>query len=98
MLTATGIRLSELAALRCGDLDLWQRELTVRGKSGNDRTAKIGPQAARSLDRYLRARSRHAQTRRPQLWLGAGNREPLTAAGIYQMTARHTYDRIMTDR
>jgi hypothetical protein len=24
----------------------------------------------------------------PQLWLGAGNREPLTAVGIYQMTAR----------
>jgi hypothetical protein len=36
------------------------------------------------------------------LWLGAGNREPLTAAGIYQMItrrarARRTYDRIMTD-
>jgi site-specific recombinase XerD len=85
VLTATGIRLSELAGLRCGDVDLWQRELTVRGK---DRIVKIGHQAARSLDRYLRARSRHAQAWRPQLWLGAGNREPLTAAGIYQMTAR----------
>jgi len=49
---------------------------------------KIGHQAARSLDRYLRARSRHAQAWRPQLWLGTSNREPLTAAGIYQMTAR----------
>src|SRR6266487_1995542 len=26
--------------------------------------------------------------RRPELWLGAGNREPLTAAGIYQMITR----------
>jgi hypothetical protein len=25
---------------------------------------------------------------RPQLWLGGGNREPLTAAGIYQLIAR----------
>ena len=74
--------------LRCGDVDLWQRELTVRGKGGKDRIVKIGHQAARSLDRYLRARSRHAQAWRPQLWLGASNREPLTAAGIYQMTAR----------
>ena len=88
VLIATGIRLSELASLRCSDVDLWQRELTVRGKGGKDRIVKIGHQAACSLDRYLRARSRHAQAWRPQLWLGAGNREPLTAAGIYQMTAR----------
>src|SRR3984957_16556886 len=93
--TATGIRLSELAGLRYdpgdprrSDIDLWQREITVRGKGGKDRIVKIGHQTARSLDRYLRARSRHAQAWRPQLWLGAGNREPLTAAGIYQMIAR----------
>ena len=88
VLTATGIRLSELAGLRCGDVDLWQREITVRGKGGKDRIVRIGHQAARSLDRYLRARSRHAHARRPQLWLGVNNREPLTAAGIYQMIAR----------
>ncbi len=88
VLTATGIRLSELAGLRCGDLDLQQRELTVRGKGGKDRIVKFGHQAARSLDRYLRARSRHAHARRPQLWLGANNRQPLTAAGIYQMITR----------
>jgi integrase/recombinase XerD len=88
VLTATGIRLSELAGLRCGDVDLWQREITVRGKGGKDRIVKIGHQAACSLDRYLRARARHAQAWRPQLWLGVNNREPLTAAGIYQMTAR----------
>ena len=86
--TATGIRLSELAGLRCSDVDLWQREITVRGKGGKDRIVRIGHQTAHSLDRYLRARARHAQAWRPQLWLGVGNREPLTAAGIYQMTAR----------
>jgi site-specific recombinase XerD len=86
--TATGIRLSELAGLRASDVDLWQREITVRGKGGKDRIVKIGRQTALNLDRYLRARARHAQAWRPQLWLSAGNREPLTAAGIYQMTAR----------
>ena len=76
--TATGIRLAELADLhdtgdpRHSDVDLWQREITVRGKGGKDRIVKIGHQAARSLDRYLRARSRHAQAWRPQLWLGRG--------------------------
>ena len=92
---ATGIRLSELAGLRYdpgdprrSDIDLWQREITVRGKGGKPRIVRIGHQAARSLDRYLRARARHAQAWRNQLWLGTGNREPLTAAGIYQMIAR----------
>jgi len=80
-LTATGIRLSELAGLRCGDLDLWQREITVRGKGGKDRIVRIGHQAARRLDRYLRARSRHAQAHRPQLWLSAGNRDRPSPGG-----------------
>ena len=92
---ATGIRLGELAGIlyhaddpRRSDIDLWQREITVRGKGGKDRIVKIGHQTARGLDRYLRARSRHAQVRRPQLWLGTGSREPLTAVGICQMITR----------
>ena len=95
LLAVTGMRLSELAGLRYdpsdprdSDIDLWQREITVRGKGGRPRIVKIGHRAARSVDRYLRARSRHAYAWRPQLWLGVNNREPLTAAGIYQMTAR----------
>ena len=92
---ATGIRLSELAGIRYhpddprrSDIDLWSREITVCGKGGKTRTVKIGYDAARSLDRYLRARARHAQAFRPQLWLGAGNRGPMTASGIYQVIAR----------
>ena len=57
-------------------------------KAARTAIVKIGHQAARSLDRYLRARIRHAQAWRPQLWLGVNNREPLTAAGIYQMITR----------
>jgi integrase len=52
------------------------------------RTVKISHQAARSLDRYLRARARHPQAHRPQLWLGVNNRGPLTATSIYQVVAR----------
>ena len=90
--TATGIR---LAGIRChpgdparSDLDLHAREIRIRGKGGTARTVKIGHQAARSLDRYLRARARHAQAHRPQLWLGVNNRGPPTATGIYQIVAR----------
>ena len=63
---ATGIRLAELAGLRYdpgdprhSDIDLWQREITVRGKGGKPRIVRIGHRASRSLDRYLRARTRH---------------------------------------
>jgi site-specific recombinase XerC len=79
--TATGIRLAELTGIRYhpddparNDLDLQAWEISIAGKGGTARTVKIGHQAARSLDRYLRARTRHPQAHRPQLWLGAGNR------------------------
>jgi site-specific recombinase XerD len=92
---ATGIRLSELAGIRYdpddprrSDIDLWRREITVRGKGGKTRVVKIGYDAARSLDRYIRVRARHAQAYRPQLWLGTSNRGPMTASGIYQVIAR----------
>jgi integrase/recombinase XerD len=92
VLLATGVRRSELAGIRyhpddpagC-DLRLLDREITVRGKGGRERVVRIGFEAARSLDRYLRARARHPQAGRPQLWLGAGGRSPLTSDGIYQV-------------
>jgi site-specific recombinase XerD len=94
-LKASGIRLSELAGIRyqpggpqCSDIDLWQREIIVRGKGGRPRIVKISHDAARAVDRYLRARARHPQARQPWLWLGAGNRGPLTSSGIYQAVAR----------
>ncbi len=68
VLQATGMRLSELARirydpddLRGSDVDLWHREITVHGKSRKTRTVKISHDAARRLDRHLRARARHAQ-------------------------------------
>ena len=74
---ATGIWLSELAGIlydpedaQRSDVDLWRREITVRGKGGKARIVRIGHQTAVTLDRYIRARARHAQAYRPQLWLG----------------------------
>jgi integrase len=92
---ATGIRLSELAGIRYdpedplrSDVDLERREITVRGKGGRARIVRIGHETARSLDRYIRVRRRHAQEYRAELWLGVNNRGPLTANGIYQMIVR----------
>jgi hypothetical protein len=52
------------------------------------RIVKISYDAARTMDRYLRARARHRQAWRPQLWLGVGGRGPPAASGIYQAVAR----------
>jgi integrase len=91
----TGVRLAELARIRYdpgdpgrGDLDLERREIKVRGKGGKDRTVRIDHEAARRVDRYLRVRARHEQAYRLGLWLGTGDRGPLTGNGIYQMVRR----------
>ena len=57
-------------------------------RAGRSRVVRIGHEAARALDRYLRVRSKHAQAWRRELWLGVNNRGPMTANGIYQMIAR----------
>jgi site-specific recombinase XerD len=94
VLTAAGIRAGELAGIRYdphdprrSGVDLWRREITVRGKGGRARVVRIGHEAAGALDLYLRVRSGHPQAWRPQLWLGVNNRGPMTANGIYQMIA-----------
>jgi site-specific recombinase XerD len=65
---ATGIRLSELAGIvydaddaQRSDVDLWQREITVRGKGGKARIDRISHQTAVSPGPYIRVRARHAQ-------------------------------------
>jgi hypothetical protein len=58
---------------RRSDVDLWRREITVRGKSGRPRVVRIGHEAARAVDWYPRARSRHGQAWR-LLWLGVNKR------------------------
>jgi integrase len=59
-------------------------------KGGKALIVRIGHEAARALDRYLRVRSRHAQAWRRELWLGMNNRGPMTAKGIYQMITRRS--------
>jgi integrase/recombinase XerD len=91
---ATGIRLAELAGIRyhpgdpyASDVDLAAREVTAR-EGGRPRTVKLSHEAARCLDRYLRARCRHQLAWRPELWLGEGTRGPLDRSGIYQLVVR----------
>jgi len=81
MLYGTGLRVSEMASLRVGDVD---RDLiTVRGKGGRERAVPLAGAARRSLDRYLDSARTSLQTDAAgdALWLGARG-GPLDARGI----------------
>jgi site-specific recombinase XerC len=80
---ATGIRLSELTGIRANpgdpgrsDIGLWNPEITVTGKGRKTRVVKITHDAARALDRYLRARARHPQAQRPSCGSGTAAEAP----------------------
>lgn len=53
MLYASGMRLSEIAALNLGNLHLPRREIRVWGKGSKERIVFLGKPAARALEDYL---------------------------------------------
>jgi site-specific recombinase XerD len=87
LLIDTGIRLGECAGLELGHVDLDDNDVVyVLGKGRRPRTVPFGAKTARALDRYLRARVRHAHRDLPALWLtrfGA-----MSDSGIRQMVKR----------
>ncbi|HET8623354.1 MAG TPA: tyrosine recombinase XerC [Gemmatimonadales bacterium] len=55
---STGMRLSELAGLDLGSLDLLADQVKVRGKGRKERIVPVGSRAVRALRGYLRLRER----------------------------------------
>ncbi|MDC8992504.1 tyrosine-type recombinase/integrase [Mycobacterium marinum] len=71
LMAETGMRAGELCGLTVVDVDLTRGLVTVRrGKGGKGRIAPFGPQTARAIDRYLRARRTHRLAETDALWLG----------------------------
>ena len=56
LLYGTGIRASECASLRCGQVDLVRLTITVNGKGGHERTIPLNPDLATLLHSYAQAR------------------------------------------
>jgi integrase/recombinase XerD len=56
LLYGTGIRASECASLRSGQVDLTQLTITVQGKGGHERVIPLNPELAEVLRDYVRAR------------------------------------------
>jgi site-specific recombinase XerD len=83
----TGMRLSELANLTLGDVDLDQRVAYVVGKGRRPRACPFGQKTASALDRWLHLRARHSYARTTDaLWLG--KRGPMGTPGIRSLIER----------
>jgi len=80
---ATGCRRAEITGLTLADVDLDNQVITVTGKGSRIRDVPFGAEAVRCLDRYIRARMRHRDSRLPDLWLGHSG--TMTDSGLYQV-------------
>ena len=56
LLYGTGIRATECASLRQGQVDLGEKAITVRGKGGHERTIPLNDQVVAVLRKYMQAR------------------------------------------
>jgi site-specific recombinase XerD len=85
--TDCGLRLSELAHLRLGDVDRLKAQLAVLGKGARWRHVDYSVKTGKALARYLRARQDHGLAHLDTLWLGARG-VALTPNGVAQMIRR----------
>jgi integrase/recombinase XerD len=91
VLYATGMRVSELVALKLADLDMEEGLCTVFGKGSKERLVPLGGAARRALERYLKGV-------RPRLDVGTGagrvflnqRGKPLSRAAIWDLVKRCT--------
>ena len=78
---SSGLRLSELAALTLGALDLADRTVSVLGKGNKARIVPVGRYAIQALKHWLRERAPLVKTATDVLFLGQSGR-PLTVRAV----------------
>jgi site-specific recombinase XerD len=82
----TGLRVSELCALRCSDIDLSARMLTVRsGKGMTSRTIELEQKSAKALKTYLDHRPESFDD---HLFLNRYG-QPISERGVRKMVAKY---------
>jgi integrase/recombinase XerD len=71
LMLETGARAGETAAIQLSDVDLTKGAVVIRrGKGGKGRVVPVGPEIAKAIDRYIRARRTHRLAASDDLWLG----------------------------
>jgi integrase/recombinase XerD len=88
LMTESMVRAGELLGMLTTEVDIRGRSALVRrGKGGKGRLVPFGPQTGRALDRYARARRRHALVASPQFWL-ANRQRVMTYDALYSALRR----------
>jgi integrase/recombinase XerD len=87
VLYATGLRVSELIALRAGDLNLEDGYLTCIGKGDKERMVPLGQEAAECVRRYIRDGRAALLKKRTSPWLFVNARDggPLSRIGFWKV-------------
>jgi integrase/recombinase XerD len=107
LMYASGLRVSELCALRTGDIDLQRGLVSVRGKGGKRRLVPVGEVALDRIARYVRdvrprmaerLRRRDGQAEPTALFVSpmasshAARRGHLTREGFWRMVRRYAVE------
>jgi integrase/recombinase XerD len=87
VLYATGLRVSELIALRAGDLNLEDGYLTCIGKGDKQRMVPLGHQAIEWVRRYMRDGRTSLARKKASPWLFVNARDggPLSRVGFWKV-------------
>jgi integrase/recombinase XerD len=87
LLYATGLRVSELVALRAGDLNLDEGYLTCIGKGDKQRMVPLGQEAADWVRKYIREARPHLLRKKTSSWLFVNARDgsALSRVGFWKV-------------
>jgi integrase/recombinase XerD len=87
---ASGLRVSELCALRVSDLDLQRGLVAPRGKGGKQRLVPVGEIAIAHAGRYVReVRPRHARPDERTLFVSTRGSRRFTREGFWRIVRRY---------
>jgi integrase/recombinase XerD len=90
LMYASGLRVSELCALRVSDLDLQRGLVAPRGKGGKQRLVPVGEIALAHAARYLgEVRSRHARSDARTLFVSTRGSGRFTREGFWRIVRRY---------
>lgn len=88
ILYGTGIRRSELTALRNEDVDTARQRLKIRGKGSKERLTPFGPSVAAACQRYLSARQEAFPDYRGEALLLTDQGKPIYDKWVYLLVNR----------
>lgn len=86
LLIDCGLRRSELAGIKSGDIDWTLSTIGILGKGRRPRVVAVGSKAMLALDRYNRIRASHPAAQSDYFWIG--HRGRMTHSGVHQVVKK----------